>query len=506
MSHYIILDREATFAIAIQDALEEVGHSAEIFQDPEPAVSRLVELGADILVLDLGIAEEKQLIGTIHSVPATRSLPIVGLAETMDSQYVIDVLRLGLTDVLPRQLPLDELIARLTRSTGQPTAQLPMLQGRLAEKQLVDFLEYLRHIGKSGILRVTSSGGAGRIDIRQGAVSQARFKNLQGRAAVLAMLDQESGKFKLEESSQDASCDPSTRVDMQSVLLQASWLADKLAEHQDWIPRAGDELELVSVPDLSRLADLGDDLPFARILTWAQTKTFIRLHDLSREIDAPPQELRLVLAILCKFGHLRRRLIEHMPSTQELSSSLEVEVSIWNLLQRARDKGHTGRSLSLLLFAEPAVWPDLKALFLELSEPPFDEFAKTLRTADRGSVTVDTEIGKLVLHLHRLDPQMSGNAKTVVSACDGLLLWLGEGSDTDLLGELVERVRNTRDAVRGMVVTSDPGTLEWSRRTFASRPEWALSHRPPSKLSSVLRCFYSRVRDNPGVPTESLRW
>ncbi|MEO1366482.1 MAG: hypothetical protein AAFX50_04860, partial [Acidobacteriota bacterium] len=142
MGHYFILDREATFAIAIQDALEAQGHSAEIFQDPLTTLTALVEFGADVLILDLGAAavDPEQLVGTFRNVPEARSLPIVGIAEGMTSSDVVQVLRLGLTDVLDRRLPLNELILRITRGAGQPTDELPMMQGRLARRQLVDFL------------------------------------------------------------------------------------------------------------------------------------------------------------------------------------------------------------------------------------------------------------------------------------------------------------------------------------------------------------------------------
>lgn len=500
MGHYIIVDRVTTYAIAIQDALEQGGHSAEIFQDPLDALANLVEFGADVLLLDLGIADEEHLVGIFRGMPETRSLPIVGLAETMSSEYVIEVLQLGLTDVQSRKLPLDELVERITRSTARPTMELPLFQGRLADRQLIDFLEYLRHVGKSGTLRITGTGGAGRIDILHGAISDARFKNLRGQAAVLAMLDQDSGRFKLGPASREAPSDPASRIDMQSVLLRATWLSDELAEHRQWVPRPGHELELVSMPSPKDLGDSWQSLPFSPILSRAQSEPFVRLHELSRDISSPPQELRLALAVLCRMGHLRHRAMDELLSTKELSSYLGIEYSIVELLLRAQQMGHTGRSLSLLLFAEPDVWPNLKALFLDLSASPFDQLARTLTSQDRGSVTVENEAGKLVLHIHKLDPSMAGNVKAVVSACDGLLLWLGQASDTDLLTDLIQRIRNTRNAVRGVVVTSDPGSIEWSRAALDSRPEWTLSFRPPSRLSSLLRSFYTRVRRPESVP------
>lgn len=501
MGHYFIVDREATFAVAVQEALEERGHSAEIFQDPLKALTGLVEYGADVLILDLGIAaiNEKQLVGTFRNVPETRSLPIVGLAENLDSQYSVDVLRSGLTDVLPRRLPLDELIARITRSAGRPTLDLPLLQGLLAGKQLVDFLEYLRHMGKSGFLQITSPGGAGRIEIRQGALIGARFKNLRGQAAVLAMLDQDSGKFKLEDSPAQSGSHATSRIDIQTVLLQAAWLSDKLKEHQEWVPRSGHEFELVSMPSPEELGEFAQSLPILPVLEMAEARPFIRLHELRRDIAASPQELRLVLAILSRRGSLRLRAIGDVPNTQELKSNLGVEFSILDLFQRAQQNGHSGRALSLLLVGESDVWPSLRALFARIREAPFRDLSKELERQDHGSVTIDTEAGQLLLHLLKLDPENPRGVKSLLPTCDGLLLWLGEVLNPELLIELTEQVPTSSDAIRGVVVAADPRAIEWSQEVLEGRSEWTLGLRPPSRLSSLLRCFYSRASE-PAAP------
>ena len=397
MGHYFILDREATFAVAVKEALEEKGHSAEIFQDTLKTLASLVDFGADALILDLGITaiDERRLVGTFREVPATRSLPIVGLAESGDSDYAVRVLQLGLTDVLPRALPLAELIARITRTVGRATIDQPMMQGRLAGRQLVDFLEYLRHMGKSGNLLVTSTGGGGRIELRGGGIAKARFKNLRGDAAVLAMLDQETGKFKFEAAEKEAASTGQVSIQVQQVLLRATWLSDKLAELKQWIPRSGDELELNK--DAPALGEEADSLPLHAVLQMAKTRPFIRLHELTRELAGAPQEIRLALAVLLKTGHLRRRELEEVPSTKELKSFLGVEFSMMELLQRAKLKGHRGESLTLVGVCDAAVLSGQVELFRRFREP-FGDLAEQLEQTGRASASVKTEAGMLVIH------------------------------------------------------------------------------------------------------------
>ncbi|MEO1083552.1 MAG: DUF4388 domain-containing protein [Acidobacteriota bacterium] len=491
MGHYFILDREATFAIAIQDALEAQGHSAEIFQDPLTTLTALVEFGADVLILDLGVAsvDPEQLVGTFHNVPEARSLPIVGIAESMASSDIVQVLRLGLTDVLDRRLPLNELIIRITRGAGQPTDELPMMQGRLARRQLVDFLEYLRHLGKSGVLRVTSTGGAGRIDVRRGAVAGARLKNLRGQAAVLAMLDQQTGKFKLHAPAADHDGGGDV-IDMQTVLLKAAWLADKLSKYAEWVPRSGHEFELVSEPDFSTLAEDRGSLPLAEVVEQAKRQPHVRLHDLLQDIPAPPQALRLALAVLAQAGHLQLRSIGAPPSTQELKSNLGVEYSVLDLLQRT---GHRGGAVTLVLLAEPEAWPSLRTIFARLRGGPFDALNQTLDAGDAAEVSLATEAGTLVVKLRQIDTSTSGDAARIADGADGLGLWLGPAADPSLLTALLDQIAGTPDVVRGVLVSADAEGLDWCRRAVESRPEWLLSEHPPTRLSSLLRCFYSRA-------------
>ena len=397
MGHYFILDREATFAVAVKEALEEKGHSAVIFQDTLKTLASLVDFGADALILDLGITaiDERRLVGTFREVPATRSLPIVGLAASDDSDYAVRVLQLGLTDVLPRDLPLEELIARITRTVGRATVDLPMLQGRLAGRQLVDFLEYLRHMGKSGNLLITSTGGGGRIEMRRGGIAKARFKSLRGEAAVLAMLDQETGKFKFEAAEGEVASTSPVAIQVQQVLLRATWISDKLRSLEEWIPRSGDELELNE--DAPTLDEEADSLPLRAVLELAKARPFIRLHELTRELGEAPQELRLALAMLRKTGHLRRRELEEVPSTKELTSFLGVEFSMLELLQRAKLKGHRGETLTLVGVSEASVLPSLVALFKRFRES-FGDLAEQLERTGQASASVKTEAGMLVIH------------------------------------------------------------------------------------------------------------
>ncbi|MEM1182685.1 MAG: DUF4388 domain-containing protein, partial [Acidobacteriota bacterium] len=489
LGHYFILDREATFAIAMQEALEIQGHSAEIFQEPLTTLTALLEFGADVLILDLGVAAlgARQLVGTFNDVPELRSLPIVGLSESSDSAYAVELLNLGLTDVLPRSQPLEELIIRITRGAGQPTADLPMMQGRLAKRQLLDFLEYLRHLGKSGVLRITSTGGAGRIDVYRGAIAGARFKHLRGQSAVLAMLDQETGKFKLGAPSGEGG---GASIDMQTVLLKAAWLADKLRKYEQWVPRSGHEFVLASRPSSDSLGEDADALPLDAVLDLAEARSTVRLHDLERDIDAPPQSLRLALAMLAKEGHLRLRTIEPPASTKELKSHLGIQYSILDLLQRA---GHRGGSLSLVLLAEPEGWPDLRGMFKKLQGPPFDELNQSLDQRDAGTLSLATEGGVLTLTMQQIDTFAPDEARSTAAAADGLALWLGPAADPKLLTGLLDQVTSTPDVVRGVVVAAHPDGVEWCRRAVADRPEWLLSLHPPTRLSSLLRCFYSRA-------------
>ena len=83
--------------------------------------------------------------------------------------------------------------------------------------------------------------------------------------------------------------------------------------------------------------------------------------------------------------------------------------------------------------------------------------------------------------------------RAAIADADGLWLWLGEVTDAEGLTTLMQELsRSGGSVVQGVIVAADERALEWGQEQAESRSGWILSRRPPSLLSSLLSCFYSR--------------
>ncbi|MEM6795816.1 MAG: hypothetical protein AAF725_17715, partial [Acidobacteriota bacterium] len=244
-------------------------------------------------------------------------------------------------------------------------------------------------------------------------------------------------------------------------------------------------------------------LPFPEVIAQAKARRAVRLHDLEHEIDAPPQELRLILAVLVKHGYLEQKLDPESlpPTTQELRSTLGVELSAQALLQRARESGGVhSRLVTLHLLAETDVWPKLRGLFEAFREPPFDAFNVQLAEEQQGRLVLVTEEGQLALHLSRVDGRLTQEMEQTLSVSDGALLWLGEDPELALFGDLIERSRLRFHPFFGLIVPDGERARAWSEGAIEGLPQWTLGARPPTRVSTLLRYFFSQPAEKSPSP------
>jgi len=131
-------------------------------------------------------------------------LPVLIMLDGDSSMARLEALRLGATDVIDKPFTDDELAIRLARALEprRPAAKggerEVALHGRLGDISLGTLLSLLEFERKSGVLRLASPAGQGRIHISEGRVVRVDgvAEALDPRERLMCLLDQDGGEFE----------------------------------------------------------------------------------------------------------------------------------------------------------------------------------------------------------------------------------------------------------------------------------------------------------------------
>ncbi len=517
MARVLVLELDPVFAAVIEDRLLVAGHESQPVSDPALAVSVATEGQADLLImeLDLPAVSGLEIVRQLRRQPETRSLPILALSSSNSTEERIEALRAGVDDFLARPCDPEELMLRLDRMLGRRGVAAPPLSGDLAGHPIWGLLQYIQQADKSGDLRVHGKSGSGRVHLLKGRVASARWQSgakgsrageLRDREALLAIIDMKEGRFQL--TAEEDGEPPADAIRIPDVLIEAAWIQDHLGKRRSHMPATGAVLE-AAVDTLPQVEETLSALPIGKIFERIRSGSArggptehgeVRLYDLMTEGVAAPTKIRLVVTWLAEQGAIRpaERLAESTSmSTAEISSSVVLDVAVHNLLSLARDAGFDVSALPYLMLAEPGVWPDLQKL--PASVPGFlrHEGLRQLveRTKDRrgGSATFATDFGKLSLHVQPLTAAVQPQVEAIVPVCAGVLLWLDQVEERELIRRIVSRLEAASGAAAGVLVATTPAASDVASELTAGTSKWRTSTHAPQSLLGVLRLLQPRV-------------
>lgn len=504
MGKVLIVESDAVFGAVIEDRLHVAGHQVERLSSQDLVATAAAKGPSDLLILAVGPADQEAL-GSIEALKAqleTRTLPILVLSEAADPTRRLAILRAGADEVLGKPCDLEELMIRAERLIGSRTAPEPVLQGNLANHPCWGLMQYLRQAAKSGelVLRGTSLGGRIRVD--DGEVVAARCGHLRGIEALLALLGLKEGRFRfaaVAESTAAGSTPVLASID--EVLLQAAWLEDELEKRIAYLPVTGTPLSAVggSLPSVEE--ERFADLPLADIHQRVIDQPGLRIHDLIKAFPLAPQKIRLAVAWLVEKGALtppEGRARDSFPTTTEITSSMLVDIAVSEFLGAAKEAGFSTSALPFLILAEPGVWPTLLKLIESVpgyqGNSALHVFFDQLRLRKGGSLTLESELGKLSLHAQSLTGEARPRIESVVTACAGVLVWIDEGVEEDLIRGVVERLEKGRGAAAGMLVATHASVRELAEKLLVGTERWRVSTHAPQSLLGVLRLLQPTTR------------
>jgi hypothetical protein len=412
----------------------------------------------------------------------------------------VAALKAGADDYLAKPFDLEELQIRAERLLGSRIANLQMLQGDLTTHPLWAVLQYLRQVHKSGSLRVRGPGGSGTIELRSGGLSAARWGNLRGNEALLALLCMEEGNFRFDNADDPSSGMPAPMIEelpMNELLMRAAWLKDEIEKRRQFLPAAGEPLTALAgrLPDPEEFGHL----PLQRILSRVQRQPGIRLFDLMAEETEAPLTTRLAVAWLFEHNLLAPRDQASAASpqnTMEISNAIVFDVALEDLIQSAAAAGLPAAALPYLVLVEPAAWPELRKLIEKAPGFPRNEQLQKLieqvELRRAGSASFTSPRGKLSLHVQVLTAAAQPQIAAIVPGCAGVLVWLSGAEAQETARNVVQRLEASSLAASGMVVAGTPAAHKEAERLVQGTKRWRTSAHAPQSLLGILRLLHPR--------------
>ena len=496
MARVFILEMDPVLAAVLEDRLHVAGHRVTLLTDAAHAVSAASGGQCDLVILsmELEVVPGIEVVRGLRGQPETRAVPILALSASSDRSARVEALRAGVDEYLEKPVDMEELAIRVDRLLGNRGATPAVLSGDLASHPIWELVQYVQQAGKSGELVVHGQRGSGQMKVRLGRVMGARFQKLQGRDAVLAILDMKEGNFRLTTGDLPVGESDGDGFPIPEVLMQAAWLEDQLKRRKEFLPATGAPLEarLATAPVMEdeELATV----PVAKVFDHILAQNGARIYDLLTEVDEAPPKIRLAVAWLVEQNAVMPSDTQTILNTKEISSSVVLDVAIHNLLAAAKDSGLDTSDLPYLVLMEPEVWPQFKEQLESL--PGFrriEPLTRLVGQVDRrrgGSASFRTEYGTLSLHLQILNSAVKAQVDGIVSVCSGVMVWFEGTEERDLIATVVGRLEAGRAV--GILVATTGEAQDLAQELVAEAEHWRMSKHAPRSLIGILRLLHPR--------------
>ncbi len=498
MPNILILESDPVAAALLADFLHVSGHQTMLVDGPVQAISKAGGGRFDLLILDLetALVPGREVILQLRAQRETRSLPIIALAADPDSSERLAALRAGADEVLTRPVDAEELLLRANRLLGYRGEGPAALQGDLAQHPTFELAQYIQSSGKSGELVVHGRRGSGQLVVDGGRMVSARWEHLRGREALLALLDNGEGRFRLTTERPDDTAQEGGGSAIEDALIRYAWLTDQLARRRVHLPATGAALKLTG-RQLPAIDEELAGLPIEGIRSRLAEQPGQRLYDLLQSEDAAPPKIRLAVAWLAEQGVLEAAATGQSPSTGEIASSQILDLAIHNLLAEAGGAGFEISEVSYLVLVEPDVKSRLVELLAHDAGVPgiaaLGELLESLQRGESGRADFATDFGALSLHVQLLAPAFTPRIEALVPTCAGVMIWLDRLSEVGLLWRVVQELEAAAGAAVGILLAERPEIQESLARLTANTERWRISHRLPYSLIGILRLLRPRA-------------
>ncbi len=306
MARILVVDDDPDILHLVALAFEGAGHDVRAVADPTTAAP-LARSGAfDAVVLDVLMQRRSgwEVLEELRQDGRTERLPVLMLSAIGDAPTRVRGLRLGADDFLAKPFHPEELVARVEGLVARHAAERRGLGGDFATLTVGDLLQSLEGAAASGELAVVTPAGDAELRFTGGRCVGAAFAGLEGVEAVVALLEERSGSFRLYPDRPIAS-GPDGPLPMTAMLLEAGWIQDALHSRLGSLPP--EDRALSVVPDLAapEMQTGLPALPVETVLACLAARPGTSLGELLAMRLASPARVKLTVAWLAEEGIVR---------------------------------------------------------------------------------------------------------------------------------------------------------------------------------------------------------
>jgi DNA-binding response OmpR family regulator len=160
----------------------------------------------DLIISDIKMPELNgwEFCYLLRQIPSTKTIPFIFLSSKADLPDRVHSLRLGADDFIAKPFTMHVLLSRIgiiferVRRRQSAIDSKSSFEDRL-NTLMIDLLEFLRAMRRSGIVEFIHLGQLGSITLNDGQIIDAEFEAIKGEAAVRAMIQLEKGEVGFKE-------------------------------------------------------------------------------------------------------------------------------------------------------------------------------------------------------------------------------------------------------------------------------------------------------------------
>jgi len=487
MPNVLILDDDPLILRLASTTLERAGHRALATDQPQRALEAARNGEVDAAILDVMMPGMNGLdvITALRQDPTTAEMPILMLSSLSGGEDRVRALERGADDYLEKPCSPRELVLRVSRLLDRRTPREADLCGQLALVSVPEVLQTLQHAEASGTLEVDTGLCRGAVDLDRGRTVSARFGSLEGREAVLALFEHESGQFRFSRRVETDDRSATTGLPIQNLMFEAAWLRDELARRPGPDARA----ELMRSPELEVMPDAPEEfatLPFQRVWDALELEPGLTVAELESRIHTAPGMVRLAVTMM-----LEQSSVVVRPEDEDATPVNGLGAAARAFVASAQEVRGDETIVQVLLVADDGVVGDLLAMRQEIPQHVMSAPGDSLVGAWRAGriATLPLEAGGTTL-LVQMAPERDDLRSQIVDAARGaaaVVVWSHDGSAPSRLGWLLEVVEETRTPAWGVVVVPDRGGTFRAALTTNGLPHWSIAQLRPTDLATFLR-------------------
>ena len=411
MSQILVVDDDPDILRILTAAFECAGHGVLATLDADAVQPILGERRFDAVVLDVMLPRRSgwEVLADLRRNPRTEHLPVMMLSAIGDSPNRVRGIRLGADDFLAKPFDPEELIARVEGLMDRRAAASQGLQGDLATIPAGELLQTLQSNAASGVLEIATAQGTGALHLSRGHCTAADLAGLSGREAVLALLAERSGSFRLHTAAV-ATVGEEVLPPISNLMLEAAWIEDELRLRRVLLPAGDRALDLLAAePALPPVQGL-PELPAAVILAALAARPGTSLAELLAQRLASPDRVRLAVAWLIQSG-----LVREAETVRPGRNDRELDLLLAELAQESALRGLPADPVEIAVIVDS---PSRRAAVRDLLKLPV-----SAGNATSDTVAVRHPDGEIRLVLRTWTASLPDPARLRRAAA--LVVWLG---------------------------------------------------------------------------------